>query len=147
MNFFLLLALVGFVTSAVVHASTFFPVPPLGIEQTWPLHLGIFVVFVPGFLTQRRRGRAAATPDAERLPHRSPARDATDAPRWPYAALAVVGCYAVVNFCVGMKLLGLYSGEKIVDRDGGHMMIQRGSGAFVREVDDAEYRRDEGRSV
>src|SRR4051812_926091 len=116
MNFFLALALVGFVASAVVHASTFLPVPPLAIEQTWPLHLGIFVVLVPGFLTQRRRGRAAARPDSENSPQGSPAKDASDAPRWANAALAVVGCYAVVNFCVGMKLLGLYSGEKIVDR-------------------------------
>ena len=40
MALFVVLALLGFVASAVAHVSTFLPVPPLGMERAWPLHIG-----------------------------------------------------------------------------------------------------------
>jgi hypothetical protein len=142
MIFFLVLALFGFVASAVVHASTFLPAPPLGMDQTWPLHLGIFVVSVPGFLTQRRRGRTAATPDAKDPPQQLSRDDSSSASRWAYAVLAVVGCYAFVGFLVGMVRFP----EKIVRGDDGRYGLLR-DGAVVREAGETEYRRNEGRGI
>ncbi len=49
-----LLAVLGFAASLAVHLSTFLDPPPLGMEQTWPLHIGIFLVFIPAVLVQPR---------------------------------------------------------------------------------------------
>jgi len=143
MIFFLVLALVGFVASAVVHASTFLHAPPLGMNQTWPLHLGIFVVFIPAFLTERRRDRTAAATDGKDVPKPARGGDYPHAPRWASALLAVVFGYAIFNFFLGLVLIVASSQGKIVERDGRHVMVQ--GREYVRDVGDAEYRVYQGR--
>ena len=143
MIFFLVLALVGFVASAVVHASTFLHAPPLGMNQTWPLHLGIFIVFIPAFLTERRRDRTAAATDGKDVPKPARGGGYSHAPRWASALLAVVFGYAIFNFFLGLVLIVASSQGKIVERDGRHVMVQ--GREYVRDVGDAEYRVYQGR--
>src|SRR5690348_9173374 len=104
MQVFLVLAVLGFFASLVVHFSTFTS-HPIAMERSWPLHFGIFIVFIPAALIQRRSRRdakdataaAAATPRPgragwrEHFPH---------APAWMHAALTVFFVYALVNFAL-----------------------------------------------
>ena len=50
---FALLALIGFTISGVVHLASWANLP-LGIDQTWPLHVGAFVTVIPAMLGQKK---------------------------------------------------------------------------------------------
>jgi hypothetical protein len=74
---FALLAIVGFTASVVVHLASW-GTHPLGIGQTWPLHIGIFVTFAPAVMGQKQGG--VATSFKAMMPQ---------APRWMTAVLTV----------------------------------------------------------
>jgi hypothetical protein len=133
----LLLAILGFCASAVVHGSSFLDPMPVGMDRAWPLHIGIFLVFIPMLLMQRRRsGTARPRSLPEAFPH---------APRWMVLAVGALGAYAVVNFVAGMLLLGAFSGEKIVDQNGQHVALR--NRAVARTVGEAEYQQHQAREV
>jgi len=99
MILFLLLALLGFIASVVVHASTFAAVPPLGMREAWPLHIGIFIVFLPMVLSQQHKQKIDA-------PARAKAGTMDDllrhAPRWMRQVTLICFSYAIVNFVIFM---------------------------------------------
>jgi hypothetical protein len=128
-----LLAMLGFLLSVLVHGSTFLARPPLGIEQIWPLHVGIFLVFIPAVLTHRDAGGAGKRNASFRVqfPH---------VPRWMGALLFVCFAYAILNF---LLTIVLHSGEaeRAIDaelRDGRYVVLR--DGAVVDEVSEREYR-------
>jgi hypothetical protein len=99
MILFLVLALLGFVASVVVHVSTFAAAPGLGMSRTWFLflHLGVFVVFIPMALSLRNDSEAGGAKGG-----RSAASFAS-APAWMRTVLAVCVAYALVIF--GMMIV------------------------------------------
>jgi hypothetical protein len=141
MILFLLLALLGFVASVVVHASTFAAMPPLGMHEAWPLHIGIFIVFLPMVLSQQRnrqldrpkRAKAGTMDDLLR-----------DAPRWMRQFTTICFTYAIVNFVVfmGSQFVRERDG-KISTVDGRHVV--RNHGAVVRTLSEQEFRVHEAR--
>jgi hypothetical protein len=137
MAIFVVLALLGFVASMVVHASTFLPVPPLGMDQAWPLHVGIFLVFVPMVFAQKRQDRQDANAS------RSQDTDLARAPRWMRTLLGVVFAYAMLNFAVGMVLTSSTASGSVYSKDGRYVLA--GRGAVELEAAPAEYVRQEAR--
>jgi hypothetical protein len=113
---FMLLALVGFVASAVVHAESWGP-HPLSINQTWPLHVGIFVTFIPAVLgakLTRRRHRSLA--ELNQLRRQPP--QYVYAPPWMKRVLSVCGAYALVNFVVFFVMLAAGPARNVHEREG-----------------------------
>jgi hypothetical protein len=104
---FMTLSLIGFAASLCVHLSSWGH-QPLGIEQTWPLHVGIFVVFIPMALGQKSDARGPAERRKSQYPH---------APPWMNKVLAVCGLYAVVNFFVFFALTIAFT-PNVRERDG-----------------------------
>src|SRR3954470_9381882 len=96
---FLILALLGLIASVVVHVSTFAAMPPLGMHQTWPLHIGIFIVFLPMILSQQRKQRSGSPAGAT-----AGSMDELlgQAPRWIRQMTTICFIYAIVNFALFM---------------------------------------------
>jgi hypothetical protein len=116
---FMILAAVGFVASAIVHAESWGP-RPLGIEQTWPLHVGIFIVFIPAVLGQKQpSGNSAAARQARR---KGPQYEY--APRWMRSVLSVCGAYALVNFVAFMVMLTTGTAAHVHQRNGRYVILQ-----------------------
>jgi hypothetical protein len=138
MVLFLLLSLVGFCASVVVHASSYLDRAPVPMSRAWPLHVGIFLVFVPMVLAQRQDGGAQRKKSwREQFPH---------APRWMVPMLTALAVYTLINFAMGLVLLMISdSPGKFVERDGRYVVANRG--VVVRPATEAEYRRDQARTA
>jgi hypothetical protein len=137
MILFLFLAILGFTASVIVHGSTFVGRLPLGMNRAWPLHIGIFLVFVPALLLQRRvAGGKRKGSWREQFAH---------APRWMMRLLSGLFLYTLVNFAAGMVMTGAFSGESITTRDGKHVVVRQRQ--VVRPVDDAEYQQYQEREL
>jgi hypothetical protein len=136
---FFILAIIGFLASVLVHASTFLDRPPLGMNQTWPLHVGIFLVFIPSVLAQRRTG---GNPHPQSLREQFPL-----APRWMQAILGLCFAYAIVNFAIFMIMSfgNAARASKAEPRDGRYVVTR--SGVVVEEFTETQYRRAQGRIV
>ena len=105
MVFFLVLALLGFVASLVVHVSTFTGSHAVGMSQAWPLHIGMFIALLPVMVGDRGRGEAGEN-------GRPSNGQVSYVPRWMGALLAVCVVYGFVFF-------GLFiAGELLLPRDG-----------------------------
>jgi hypothetical protein len=130
-----LLAILGFAASLAVHLSTYLGAPPLGMGQVWPLHIGVFLVFIPVVLGPPRN---AKTPEAEG-PRGNPLQ-LGHAPGWMRAVLGCCGVYAIVNFLIFI-CIAPGRGETISFHDGRYAVLHRGE--FVREATEEEYRRQE----
>src|SRR3954470_1613926 len=102
-----LLAILGFTASLTVHLSTYLGAPPLGMGQVWPLHIGVFLVFIPVVLAQPRN---ANTAEAEG-PRGAPEQFAY-APGWMRAALGCCFVYAIL----GLVLPGLFFARLVAAR-------------------------------
>jgi len=125
---FFVLAILGFCASLLVHGSTFLDSGSIGMSRAWPLHLGIFAVVIPAVLSRPKRVAGVR--------RRSLREEFAHAPRWMVPPFVALGAYAVLNFTLGITLLGGFSGEKFTDRDGKHVAVH---GDVVRPVGDAEY--------
>ena len=80
---FVILAVVGFVLSVIVHGLSLFGVVPPGGDMAFVLHVGIFIIWIPAVILNQRQG----------------GKDVLDrTPRWMKRALAVLGAYALLNF-------------------------------------------------
>ena len=136
MVLFLLLSVVGFCASVIVHASSYVDRAPVPMSRAWPLHVGIFLVFIPMVLAQRQDGGGQRKKSwREQFPH---------APRWMVPTLTALALYALVNFATGLVLLmASNSAGKFVERDGQYVVANRG--VVVRTATEAEYRRDQAR--
>jgi hypothetical protein len=129
MILFMALALVGFGASLLVHMSSWGH-EPLSINQTWPLHVGIFVVFIPAVLGQRRNPNRAAARDRK-------APQYPLAPPWMNKVLNICGLYTVVNFLLFIVLLMAFT-PNVRERDGRYV-IEKGH-EVVRPATDEEVR-------
>ena len=129
MIFFMLLALIGFVASVVVHAESWGP-RPLDINQTWPLHVGIFVVFIPMILGQKR----GPGPTGKRVQRTS---NFPNAPEWMNLLLNICGAYAVINLLLGVILLIGFTPD-LKQRDGRYVIEKNRT--FIRAATAEEVR-------
>ena len=130
-----LLAILGFTASLVVHLSTYLGAPPLGMGQVWPLHIGIFLVFIPVVLAQPRNAKTA-----EAEGPRGAAAQFAYAPRWMRAVLGCCFVYAIVNFLIFI-CIAPGRGETISFHEGRYAVLHHGE--VVRESTEEEYHRQE----
>lgn len=121
---FCVFALVGFLSSLVVHLSTFFGIDPSKhVPSVWTLHLGIFVVFVPMLFLQRL----------------GPKKDFwrkifAPMPRWARYTIKAFFAYAIINFALFFYL----SQGGVPDvRDGKYVLHNHGQ--VIRELSEDEY--------
>jgi hypothetical protein len=129
---FLLLALLGFIASVAVQVSTFVGGHAVGMSQSWPLHVGIFIVFLPMALGQHRyRAEADGKGQSPR------------APRWMGAVTGVCLAYAIVSFVLFVGAEGYRRDGNITTRDGKPVLV--GHGQVVRTLGEAEYRAHDAR--
>jgi hypothetical protein len=128
---FLLLAIVGFVASVLVHLASYGH-EPLGIEQTWPLHVGIFVVFIPAVVGAQGRRRGGG--------HDCAGAEYEHAPRWMSRVLAVCGAYALVNFVLFIVIMmgTAWTAGSVRERKGRPVLMK--DGEVLREATDEEVR-------
>jgi hypothetical protein len=137
MILFLILAILGFCASAVVHVSTFLNRLPAGVSRAWPLHVGLLLVFIPALLSQRQ--------DRRDRRQRSLREEYSHAPRWMLPPMVALFVYAIVNAAVGLVLMMAISPGKIVERDGRHVIVRQG--VDVRPASEAEYQQDQARTL
>lgn len=130
MIFFMLLALIGFVASVVVHAASWGQ-QPLGINQTWPLHVGIFVVFIPMVLGQKRQ----PGPTGKRRIQRT--SNFPEAPEWMNLLINIFGLYAIINLLVGVILLIGFTPD--LHQRNGRYVVEKNR-TFIREATPGEVR-------
>jgi hypothetical protein len=128
---FILLAALGLLLSVGIHVLTFFGVDPQdAFPYFWLLHIGIFVVFIPGAMLQPRSRRKNPTD------RRKSAGDLIKhAPRWFARAVPYVVGYCVINFLVFIGHMS--SGSPQTDGKGGYEL--REHGRLVRTITATEY--------
>ena len=85
----------AFIASLAVHLSTYLGAPPLGMGQVWPLHLGIFLVFIPVVLAQPRNAKTAEAEGPRGAPEQL-----AYAPGWMRAVLGCCFVYTIANFLI-----------------------------------------------
>jgi hypothetical protein len=130
-----LLAILGFTASLAVHLSTYLGAPPLRMGQVWPLHIGIFLVFIPVVLAQPQNAKTAKAEG-----RRGAAEQFACAPGWMRAVLGCCFVYAMVNFLIFI-CIAPGRGEKISFHDGRYAVLHRGE--VVREATEEEHHRQE----
>src|SRR5262245_36919294 len=130
-----LLATLGFTASLAVHLSTYLGAPPLGIGQVWPLHIGVFLVFIPVVLAQPRNAKTAEAEGPRGAPEQF-----ADAPGWMRAVLGCCFVYAIMNFLIFI-CVAPGRGEMISFHDGRYAVLRHGE--VVREATEEEHRRQE----
>ena len=139
---FLLLSLAGFIASVIVHASSFSATAPIGMHNAWPLHIGIFVLFLPMALLQQRQKRPARVSDAnagtsDELPRRH-------TPRWMRWVTGACLAYAIASLLLFTGGAMLHEREgTIATVDGRHVL--RSHGEVVRPVSEEEFRAHDAR--
>lgn len=130
--FFCPLAALGLILSIVVHFSTFAGVDPLDrFPLVWLLHIGIFVVFVPGIYTTRKKPARKDRSLASEFPY---------APRRMAWMTGIFSAYALVNFVIFLGLM--YEGQPKQQDDGTYAM--KNHGKLVREINEEEFHRYQG---
>jgi hypothetical protein len=130
-----LLAILGFTASLAVHLSTYLGAPPVGIGQVWPLHIGVFLVFIPVVLAQPRNAKTAAAEGPRGAPEQF-----AYAPGWMRAVLGCCFVYAIVNFLIFL-CIAPGRDETISFHDGRYAVLRRGE--VVREATEEENHRQE----
>jgi hypothetical protein len=144
---FLIIAIIGFCFSVVAHVLTFFVEAMAQMSHVWPLHLGIFVVFIP-MVVMQQRWSTQITSDAAQFATPRNQRPITVnsfqfVPRWIKALLGLCFAYAILNFILfaGTDIVRERREGKISERDGRHVLVKNRE--VVREVTDAEYQENQ----
>jgi hypothetical protein len=88
---FMLIAAVGFVSSAAAHIASLAGVQPPGGGLVWSLHIGIFVVWIPTVLVATRITGGTDRKDFWKLV-------LSGCPAWMRQAGYVLFAYAILNF-------------------------------------------------
>jgi hypothetical protein len=133
---FLLLALLGLGFSLAVHLSTFTSNRPPMMSQVWPLHVAIFVVFVPMIIAQKRWG------DPSSAKKRGSMGDMFSmTPKWMRIAFTICFFYAIANFVIFM--VREQRAGKVRNENGKHVLVR--DRQAVRELSEEEYRVHEAR--
>ena len=119
-----IVAFAGFFASLLVHLITFLGIDPSKhMPFVWGLHLGIFVVFIPMAIYQRR---------TRRNENWRASLDVT--PRWAQYAVMAFLAYALINFAL---FFFLSEGGVPSVRDGKYVLHNHGK--VVRELSEDEY--------
>lgn len=135
LKIFAAIALLGLVLSVIVHLSTFFGIDPQEIfPPIWLLHLGIFVVFIPGIIANKRRDSSSKKSLSDQFPY---------APRWMIAMTVCLFAYAIINFATFFFLM--HEGQPTREEDGTFAI--KNHGRFVRNISEQEYHRYRGYEV
>src|SRR4051812_28257815 len=101
MWFFFLLATVGLIASALAHFSTFVGVDPQEVcPWIWVLHIGIFLVWIPGIAVQNSLRSAGVGRDK-----RGSNQWFADAPPWLAMLSKFLFVYMFVNFAIFMFMM------------------------------------------
>jgi hypothetical protein len=114
---FMLLALLGFIASLIAHLFGYAGVEkPFGINP-WPLHIGIFVVWLPAVIVAQRLSKEFPQKDLWKATLRG-------CPPWMRISLYVLFAYAFLSFFV-FVVLGAPSGKEssAVRGFSGHWLI------------------------
>ncbi|MGE4070668.1 MAG: hypothetical protein AB7E72_05785 [Lysobacterales bacterium] len=120
-----MVALVGFVCALAVHLGTFLTAglqPDL--SSVWPLHAGLFAVFIPMVFSLRKR--FGKSPDQRQI--------LSVLPRWAIRSIAVVFAYVVVNFAV--FVYHTHNGSPGVRGDS---FVIEEHGRVVQEISESQY--------
>ena len=125
-RFFGTIAVLGFLASLVVHGMTFAGVDVMdGFPFAWLLHLGIFAVFVPFFLSARAKYGSSADPKL----------CFSESPPWAKWLALAVGAYAFVNFALFMH----FNEGGVPEIENGKFVLKN-HGAVIRPLTESEYR-------
>ncbi len=118
-------AVAGFLLSAAVHLSALSHVNLVKeFPNTWFLHVGIFVVFIPAFVLARID--FGSNPSLTQI--------SATLPRWATIACIALIAYAAVNFLVFAA--GTVGGSPDI-RDGKYVLLDHGR--LIREITASEY--------
>jgi hypothetical protein len=124
MWFFIALALIGFAASVAVHVSTFLGADPQEWSPpVWLLHVGIFAVFVPAILLQKRTKKSRG------------GNVLSAAPPWMRLTLGTLFGYCFLNFAVFSARMDGTPGE---GPKAGSFILHN-HGRFVRSITAPEY--------
>ena len=126
---FMVLSVLGFIASATVHLASWGH-EPLGMEQTWPLHVGIFVVLLPALMAAKRGGG-----QDPQFGH---------APPWMVTVQKACGAYAIVNFLIFIVLISAFT-PNVRKRDGKQVIVAKRE--VVRVATDEEVRLSRARTA
>ena len=121
------LAAIGLAVAVTVHVLTFFPdkaIAASGSPLFFALHVGIFVVFIPFVLAQRKLFGTARPGWREQL---------SVFPRWGQLLLGFVTAYALANFA-----LFLFTGGGTPEIRAGQFVLMN-HGTFIRALSEQEY--------
>jgi hypothetical protein len=150
-TFFGLIALVVFVTSALVHLLTFVPGAPISMHWTWPLHLAAMVVFglmflqgplLVGCALVNRGSFMQRLRDSQNRNRQMRAAVFSSVPRYLIVACIAMFAYAFINF--GLFATKMSDGSP-AEKNGKYFLEQHGK--QIREIDQAEFRRLEALEV
>lgn len=122
------LAAIGLAAAVAVHVLTFFPdkaIAASGTSLFFALHVGIFVVFVPFVLAQRKLFGIARPGWRAQL---------SVFPRWGQLLLSLVTAYALVNFA-----LFFFFVEGGTPEIRGGQFVLMNHGTFIRALTEQEY--------
>jgi hypothetical protein len=121
---FFYLALAGFFTSLAVHLSTYAGYYPFQ-ENFWFLHIGIFAVFIPAFLGNRRGNPPGSRSNRVHTDHY---------PQWLKRFCDIVFAYTLLNFTLSMYLS--HGGAPNI-QDGKYVLSNHGM--IIRDLTEAQY--------
>lgn len=111
------LALAGFMASAIAHLFSYMGIDkPFGIDP-WPLHIGIFIVWLPAVIVAQRLSKDFPQKDIWKATLRG-------CPSWMKKTFYILFVYAFINFFVFLYL-DTKSGNKAITVRGfsGHWLI------------------------
>jgi hypothetical protein len=114
---FMYIAFAGFVASLIAHIAGYMGVEkPFGFDP-WPLHMGIFIVWLPAVLAAQRLSREFPQKDMWKATLRG-------CPPWMRKALNVLFGYALLSFVLFMALEAASGDEASTVRGfSGHWLI------------------------
>mgnify|MGYP001160174255 CR=1 FL=1 len=120
-----IVALLGFVCALAVHLSTFLTAGlQLDFSSVWPLHVGIFAVFIP--MVFSLRNRFGQNPDQREI--------ISVLPPWAIKSIAVVFAYVVINFAA--LFYHIHNGSPAVRGD---TFVIEQRGRVVQEISESQY--------
>jgi hypothetical protein len=118
------LAIIGFLTSLIVHLATFLGINPARyVPGVWVLHVGMFAVFAPMIFDQKRTEKKTFQREIF-----------SPLPGWARYLITAFFVYALINFAL---FLFLSEGGVPSVRDGKYVLHSHGS--VIRELSEEEY--------
>ena len=132
----MILALLGFITSLLVHLSTFAGFNPGAFGGVWGLHIGIFVVFIPAMVCTNNALKGHNKRDYWKIA-------LSHAPTWLRAMCGLFFAYAFFNFFFTIFVLLKGGTPGIIDGQ----YVLHDHGEIIRQLTEAEYIRHQAYTI